>query len=72
MTSVSFLTTRISCPTKEDEKKLIRVLEYLHGTKDLCLTIEDTDGMAFISFIGASFAIHMLTIFKPLFKIKTT
>jgi hypothetical protein len=44
-TAISFLCTRIQCPTIEDYKKLIRVLKYLQGTVDLVMTLSaDTGG----------------------------
>eukprot|EP01040_Poterioochromonas_malhamensis_P019305 gene19305-22776_t len=39
LTSVAFLTTRVLRPTYEDEKKLKRLLSYLHGTRELALTL---------------------------------
>jgi hypothetical protein len=58
LTAVSFLTTRVSNPTEEDNKKLIRVLSYLNGTRDLTLTISGSDGMFVLAFIDASHAVH--------------
>ncbi len=57
-TAVSFLTTRVTKPTVEDDNKLIHVLRYLRGTKDLALHISGSDGMLIISYIDSSFAIH--------------
>jgi hypothetical protein len=37
--SVSFLCTRVAATTIQDQKKLQRLLEYLHGTLDLILTL---------------------------------
>ncbi len=45
LTAVLFLTTRVREPTKEDEKKLIKVLKYLHGTLDLTLTLTGSEDM---------------------------
>ncbi len=39
--------------------KLIRVLKYLNGTRDLCLVIWGSDGILISSFIDASFTIHI-------------
>lgn len=43
LTAVSFLTTRVSSPTEEDNNKLIRVLRYLDGTKELAIIISGSD-----------------------------
>jgi hypothetical protein len=58
LTAVSFLTTRVSSPTEEDNNKLIRVLSYLNGTKELALIISGSDGMVISAFIDSSFAVH--------------
>ncbi len=36
---MSFLTTRVTSPNEEDERKLFRVLKYLRGSRDLALTL---------------------------------
>ena len=59
LTAVSFLTTRVSCPTQEDNNKLMRVLRYLNGTKDLALHLSGSDGMVISAFIDSSFAVHL-------------
>ena len=40
LTAVSFLCTRVQCPTQDDWNKLSRTLRYLNKTKDLILTLE--------------------------------
>jgi hypothetical protein len=58
LTAISFLTTRVTRPTIEDQKKLIRVLQYLNGSKDLTLQVSGGDGMFITSFIDSSFGVH--------------
>jgi hypothetical protein len=58
LTAVSFLTTRVSSPTQEDNNKLVRVLRYLNGTKELALTLSGSDGMVILAFIDSSFTVH--------------
>jgi hypothetical protein len=58
LTAISFLTTRVTRPTIEDQKKLIRVLQYLRGSKDLTLQVSGGDGMFITSFIDSSFGVH--------------
>jgi hypothetical protein len=58
LTAVSFLTTRVREPTEEDEKKLIKVLQYLHGTLDLTLTLTGSEDMIVTAYIDASYAVH--------------
>lgn len=70
LTAIAFLSTRIKQPTVEDNKKLMRVLEYLNGTKDLCLYLSSkrncTSGtgcepttLSIHAFIDSSFAVHL-------------
>lgn len=58
MMAVGFLCTRVSCPTKQDQLKLKRLLEYIHGSLDLDLTIGADDLQQMQTWIDASYAIH--------------
>jgi hypothetical protein len=58
LTAVSFLTTRVTSPTEEDERKLFRVLKYLRGSRDLALTLTGSKDMIVSSYIDASYAVH--------------
>jgi hypothetical protein len=54
-----FLTTRVSGPTEEDQKKLDRLLRYLNGTQELGVCLQaDTELVTIRAFIDASFAVH--------------
>ena len=56
---VNFLTTRVQEPTQEDWKKLIRVLEYLNGTKERGLTLRIDESVLVHAYIDTSFGCHM-------------
>jgi hypothetical protein len=56
--AVSFLCTRVAAPTVQDQKKLQRLLEYLHGTLDLTLTLGADDLGALRTWVEASYAVH--------------
>jgi hypothetical protein len=57
--AVSFLSTRVSAPTIQDENKLKKVLMYLNSTVDLGITIQkNTDELEVKGYIDASFACH--------------
>ncbi len=43
---------------KMSEKKLIKVLQYLHGTLDLTLTLTGSEDMIVTAYIDASYAVH--------------
>ena len=42
-TAISFLTTQVKVPDKDDQQKLIRTIKYLCGSKDLVLTMESNN-----------------------------
>ena len=57
-TAIAFLCTRVKSPDEDDQKKLIRVIEYVRSTIFLPLTI-GWDGTGNIYwFVDASFAVH--------------
>jgi hypothetical protein len=58
LTAVSFLTTRVTSPTEEDERKLFRVLKYLRGSRDLVLTLTGSKDMIVFFYIDTSYAVH--------------
>lgn len=57
-TAVSFLCTRVSCPTEEDWNKLYRVLQFVKQTKDdtQIITVDNIGEM--YTWIDASYAVH--------------
>jgi hypothetical protein len=57
--AVSFLTTRVQNPTKQDEDKLMRVLRYLNSTKDLPMKFQiDKESIRLDLFVDASYGTH--------------
>jgi hypothetical protein len=56
--AVSFLATRVINPTIQDLSKLERLVYYLNGTKDLCLTLSVIDGLKVHAYIDASHGSH--------------
>ena len=57
-TAVAFLCTRVSDPDEDDWKKLKRVLQYLHGTMDLVLTLGADDISKMKTWVDVSYGIH--------------
>jgi histone deacetylase 1/2 len=56
---VSFLTTRVQCSNQDDLNKLLRVLRYLNGTRDLGVILRpDPNGNTLSAFIDASYGVH--------------
>jgi hypothetical protein len=55
---VTFLSTRVLDPDEDDQKKLLRILRYLNGTKTMGLTLEAGDSLMPTLYIDASFATH--------------
>ena len=58
LTTISFLSKRVSNPTQEDWRKLQRALNYLDNTKTQCLRLGMTTPMTIRTYIDASFAVH--------------
>ena len=59
LTTLSFLTTRITKSTMEDLRKLRRLLEYLYGTVDLRLVLGADDLSTAFTWVDASYATHV-------------
>lgn len=47
-TAVAFLTTRMREPNMDDYKKVMHCIKYLHGTRELKLTLEGTNGSSVV------------------------
>jgi hypothetical protein len=58
LSPVSFLCTRVRCPTTEDKKKLDRVMGYIYATKDKGITLTCGREIRVIAHIDASFGSH--------------
>jgi Reverse transcriptase (RNA-dependent DNA polymerase) len=56
--AVSFLCTRVSKSTKQDQRKLLRLLQYISGTLDLTLTIGADDLSCIRTWVDAAYAVH--------------
>jgi hypothetical protein len=56
--AISFLCTRVSKSTKQDQQKLQGLLEYLNGTLDLKRTLGADDLSSIQTWVDASYAVH--------------
>jgi hypothetical protein len=56
--ALGFLCSRVSAPSEQDERKLRRLLEYLHGTTGLKLRLAADSLHSFTTWVDASFAVH--------------
>ena len=57
-TAIAFLCSRLRNPDEDDYKKLIRMMQYLRGTKSMVLTLRANDDGTIRWWIDASYAIH--------------
>ena len=57
-TAISFLCTRLKYPDVDDYKKLTRVLKYLQGSIDLCLTLSCDNGGKIHWWVDAPYGSH--------------
>ena len=58
LTTLSYLSTRITCPSEDDYGKLRRLLEYLSGTIDMGLTLGADNLGSLYTWVDASYATH--------------
>jgi CMP-N-acetylneuraminic acid synthetase len=58
LTAVSFLCTKVTKPTTEDQQKLSRVMGYLKQSVDYEYIIQPTKPLRVIAYVDAAFATH--------------
>ena len=58
LNGVAFLATRVRESDEDDDKKLVRILKYLSGTRDLVLTLESDSNRTVKCWVDAAFAVH--------------
>jgi hypothetical protein len=56
--AVAFLTSRVRCPTNQDQQKLQRIIQYLNLSKDQKFKIKKSNSLDITNSIDASFASH--------------
>jgi hypothetical protein len=56
--AVSFLSTRVTCATEQDLKKLEVLLRYLNGTQHLYLTLSSSKSLVVTGSVDASYGVH--------------
>jgi len=56
--ALSFLVTRVTCPTRQDMRKLVRLLQYLNGTSKLGLTLGGDANITLMAMVDASYGVH--------------
>ena len=56
--AVSFLCTRVTKATEEDERKLDRVMKYINGTKTMGMCLGCSEPLQVIAYIDASYGVH--------------
>jgi len=57
LVAVNFLTTRIVSPDSDDWTKLIRLINYLHGTRQLSMVLECSEVISVTAYIDASYGV---------------
>ena len=56
--TIAVLSTRVKSPNESDWRKLVRMMEYLNGTKELMLKLWADDLRVVKWYVDASFAVH--------------
>jgi hypothetical protein len=57
-TAIAFLTTRVRAPDKDDWKKLVHLMRYIRGTRNLPLILSANGSGILKWWVDASFAVH--------------
>ena len=57
-TAIAFLCGRLRSPDEDDYKELVRMMQYLHGTKDMGLTLRASEEGIIQWWIDTSYAVH--------------
>jgi hypothetical protein len=57
-TAVSFLSSRVTAPTQEDWKKLVRLLGYLNRYSSLGIRLEPNKLLSVLVYVDASYGVH--------------
>jgi hypothetical protein len=57
-TAVAFLTTRVRAPDKDDWTKMVHLMRYLRGTRDMPLILSANGSGILKWWVDASFAVH--------------
>jgi hypothetical protein len=57
-TAISFLTTRVRAPDKDDWKKLVHLMRYIRGTRYMPLILSANGSHILKWWVDASFAVH--------------
>ena len=55
---VSFLSSRVTCATEDDDAKLTRMLRYLNGTREVGIVLSCSLPILLSCYADASFAVH--------------
>eukprot|EP01040_Poterioochromonas_malhamensis_P011415 gene11415-12445_t len=59
LTAVAFLSTRVTAPSENDWKRLVRVLKYLRGTSELGIVLKPGVGdLRILAYADASYGVH--------------
>ena len=58
LTAVSFLVKRVTQPTREDMRKLERLVRYVRGTEEMGIILEASVNMGVYGYIDASYGVH--------------
>ena len=57
-TSIAFLTTRVRTPDKDDWKKMVHLMKYVRGTREMPLILSANRSGILKWWVDASFAVH--------------
>jgi hypothetical protein len=58
LVAISFLVRRVQSPDADDWEKMVRVIQYIRGTKGYGITLSGESNLSVTAFVDASYAVH--------------
>jgi hypothetical protein len=58
LVAISFLVRRVQSPDADDWDKMVRVIQYIRGTKQYGITLSGENNISITAFVDASYAVH--------------
>jgi hypothetical protein len=58
LVAIAFLVRRVQCPDKDDWSKMVRLVQYIRGTKGYGIRLSGEVNLSVTAFIDASYGVH--------------
>jgi hypothetical protein len=58
LVAIAFLVRRVQCPDKDDWSKMVRLVQYIRGTKGFGITLSGEACLSVTAFVDAAYGVH--------------